>query len=188
VLLIDVAVGDRTAGERVVALATIDDLAKLAEKGGHIILHDAGGMRHRYIVQDAGTTYCYEIDGPARAQGAATRQPDARVSGDLVEAPRDLPDQTPAEVPAPTQWQATFLEALRTKSTVSEACRAVGVKLTTAYAERECVPAFAQAWDEARAYALMAMSGAIYVDSENKARRRPGSFWRRLFVRGYNTH
>lgn len=169
-LLVAVADGDQPPGARVVAIATIDDLARLAERGGQIILHEASGTRHRYIVQDAGTTYCYKIDGPARVHDAVAEPPHTPIRRDPVEAPQQLLDQTSAEAPPPAQWQSAFLEALRTKSTVSEACRTVGVKLTTVYEEREQVPAFAQAWDEARAHALMAMSEAIYTGSGNKAR------------------
>jgi signal peptidase I len=43
----------------VIEVATIDDLARLAERGGHMILHPIEQGISRYLVQDAGVTYCY---------------------------------------------------------------------------------------------------------------------------------
>jgi len=100
-LLVAVAVDDRPADARVVAVATIDDLAKLAERGGHIILHEVSGASHRYMVHDAGTTYCYQIDSSARVRGAVAEPPYAPAHGDSFELLPQLLDQTLAEAPPP---------------------------------------------------------------------------------------
>jgi hypothetical protein len=40
-------------------VATIDDLARLAERGGYMILHQIEQGVACYLVRDAGATYCY---------------------------------------------------------------------------------------------------------------------------------
>jgi hypothetical protein len=52
----------------VVEVATIDDLARLAERSGHMILHEIEIEQSvsRYVVQDAGVAYCYRAAVPAR--------------------------------------------------------------------------------------------------------------------------
>jgi len=60
-LLVSVhAAGDPTA-TRVVDVATIDDLARLAERNGRMILHETHGRAHQYLVQDGETTYRYQV-------------------------------------------------------------------------------------------------------------------------------
>ncbi len=44
-----------------VEVATIDDLARLAERSGRMILHEIEQGASRYVVQDDGVTYCYRI-------------------------------------------------------------------------------------------------------------------------------
>ena len=50
--------GPRTG--RIVDVETIDDLAKLAERAGGMVLHEASGSAHQYLVADGGTTYRYQ--------------------------------------------------------------------------------------------------------------------------------
>ena len=133
-LLIDVAGGDPQPGERVVELAAIEDLAKLAEKSGQMILHAQSGATHRYCVYDDGLCYCYYIGGTDR---------------DGYHLPQQPPDVVAA--PAPAAWHAIFLDALCEKGTVSEACRVANIGIAAAYQERMRVPAFAEAWNQARA-------------------------------------
>jgi signal peptidase len=45
----------------VIDVATIDDLARLAERGGHMILHQIDCPTACYIVQEAGMTYRYQM-------------------------------------------------------------------------------------------------------------------------------
>ncbi len=49
-----------TTSEQVVDVATIDDLVRLAERNGHMILHYARGATHDYLVKDDGLTYRYQ--------------------------------------------------------------------------------------------------------------------------------
>jgi hypothetical protein len=44
-----------------VELATIDDLARLAERGGHMLMHQLEQGVACYFVHDAGITYCYRV-------------------------------------------------------------------------------------------------------------------------------
>ncbi|HYN89261.1 MAG TPA: signal peptidase I [Ardenticatenaceae bacterium] len=60
-MLINVRDSGLQAGERVVEVASIEDLAKLAEKDGRMILHEPRGPAHHYYVQDAAVTYHYEV-------------------------------------------------------------------------------------------------------------------------------
>lgn len=49
---------------RVVELASIDDLAKLADRQGYMILHEQGEGAHRYVVQDGQITYRVDLTRP----------------------------------------------------------------------------------------------------------------------------
>jgi signal peptidase I len=133
-LLIDITSGDRLLGKRIVEVAAIGDLAKLAEKSGQMILHEVCSATHRYAVHDGGLIYCYQFAGS---------------DGDRSADPKQLPHA--AAPPIPAAWHAPFLHALCEKRTVSEACRVANIGIAAAYEERMHVPAFAQAWNQARA-------------------------------------
>jgi hypothetical protein len=49
------------ADDRVIDVATIDDLAKLAERESRMILCQSSDNAHRYFVQDGDVTYRYQI-------------------------------------------------------------------------------------------------------------------------------
>lgn len=57
-----VSVGHDTlgGGRRIVEVTNIDDLAKLAERLGSLILHEDRGALHNYYVQDTTVTYRYQ--------------------------------------------------------------------------------------------------------------------------------
>jgi signal peptidase I len=133
-LLIDIAGGERLLGKRIVEVAAIGDLAKLAEKSGQMILHEVCSATHRYAVHDGGLMYCYQFSG---------------ADGDRPAGNQQLP--LAAAPPVPAAWHAPFLHALREKGTISEACRMANIGIAAAYEERMHVPAFAQAWNQARA-------------------------------------
>ncbi len=59
-LLLDVRAGALEACSQIIAVAKIADLAKLAEREGRMMLHQADGGAHRYFVQDNGLTYLYQ--------------------------------------------------------------------------------------------------------------------------------
>jgi signal peptidase I len=65
-LLIAVRESSALAGA-LVEVATIDDLARLAERNGRMILHEIEQGASRYVVQDDGVAYCYRVAalGPA---------------------------------------------------------------------------------------------------------------------------
>jgi signal peptidase I len=133
-LLIDVTNGDSQPSERIVEVATIGDLAKLAEKSGYMILHEHISNTDRYCIHDDGLCYCYQC---------------ASQESDLFA----LAQQLPPEIGATAQggWQAIFLNELREKGTVSAACHRANISIAVAYEQRMRVAAFAQAWTEARA-------------------------------------
>ncbi len=142
-LLIDVAGGDYRPEERMVEVATIADLAKLAEKSGRMILHAYSGTMHRYILHDDGVCYCYQCAGAEQPVIALPQQ-------DLVAAAQAAP-----------AWQSAFLETLREHGTISEACRSANIGIAKAYEERMCAPAFAQAWTEARITLRESLAGKV---------------------------
>jgi hypothetical protein len=59
-LLINVNDTNPKPDTRVIKVASIDDLAKLAERDGHMILHEVRGTTHHYLVQDGTVTYSYQ--------------------------------------------------------------------------------------------------------------------------------
>jgi len=65
-LLINVCESDLLHNHRRVTVASVDDLAKIAERTGRMILHQSGGDGHIYIVQDNDIAYCYRIADAAR--------------------------------------------------------------------------------------------------------------------------
>ena len=123
-----VAVREHSAfeSEYVIDVASIDDLAKLAERIGGPMLYMPSDLSHGYVVRDGGITYRY------------------------VSMASTAPSET---VPASTDivWQQTFLDTLQQTGRVAEACSAAGVWLATVNLERSRSPEFAQAWDIAHA-------------------------------------
>src|SRR5262249_31336592 len=130
--------------------------AKLAEKHGAPILHEAVGPLHRYLVHDAAMAYCYQLGGDTTPQPTAPapirlRTPSpitSAIPGPVSEPDRcdHPPDRAGAPVEPPVPWQAAFLAALREHGRAPAACRVVGISIASAYLEREQVPTFAQAW------------------------------------------
>jgi hypothetical protein len=88
--------------------------------------------------------YCYQFSGTDR---------------DWPADPNQLPHA--AASPGQAAWHARFLHALREKGTISEACRMANIGIAAAYEERMHVPAFAQAWNQARAALRDAQSWEI---------------------------
>ncbi len=65
-LIITVSDPDLEMGRRLIQVAAIDDLARLAERDGRMILHQDDGSTQRYLVLDEMATYYYQ---PAVNQG-----------------------------------------------------------------------------------------------------------------------
>ncbi|WP_299644486.1 signal peptidase I [uncultured Chloroflexus sp.] len=115
-----------------VAVATMADLTRLAQRSGGLIIRDTSSEPSQYVFINDGTVYVYQ---------AAESDSEAYLRF------------TPAPVePCPplVDWRDRFLTTLRETGLVSEACQAVGVDPFTAYRERSQNLAFAQAWREAR--------------------------------------
>lgn len=162
-LMVDAAGGVQRGGARIIDLATMADLAKLAEKHGTPILHESAGPTHRYLVYDTAVAYRYQLRAGAARQDdapAPTEMPPRSIAPALPLVVRALrqydrvPDLVGDAVGPPKHWQAAFLAALREHGCAPEACRAAGIiSVASAYLERERVPAFALAWAEAQANA-----------------------------------
>ena len=61
-LIVDIKDGNIKASSPMIDIATIDDLAKLAERHNAMILHEAGVHTHSYYVQGDGVTYRFVIE------------------------------------------------------------------------------------------------------------------------------
>lgn len=70
-LLVNVRDSDLLAGRRLVQVAKIDDLARIAERGGRMILHEAAGDEHRYFIQEEDVVYHYRSAGAAAPLAAS---------------------------------------------------------------------------------------------------------------------
>ena len=55
--MIDVKGAPPTKAKSMIEVAAFEDLARLAEKNGRMILHASDGGEHHFYVDDAGTTY-----------------------------------------------------------------------------------------------------------------------------------
>jgi hypothetical protein len=64
-LLVVVRAGSLATDGRIVEVLTIDDLAKVAERNGSMILHEERGAVHCYCVQDGAVIYRYQSGRPA---------------------------------------------------------------------------------------------------------------------------
>ncbi|HMO58191.1 MAG TPA: signal peptidase I [Roseiflexaceae bacterium] len=127
-----------------ILVATIADLAKLAERLGVVIVHETQ-PHARYVVYTDTLAYVYRGVGE---QGMPERHaaPEMTVEAALAV----LPD-----------WESRFLTVLREKGIASEACRAVGISLEQAYRERAASATFAQAWAAARAEYMHQLKGGM---------------------------
>jgi hypothetical protein len=162
-ILIDAGSNQAPADEHQIILGTIDDLAKLAEKHGTMILHETAGATHRYSVHDGHATYCYNVPVvPERPDQDGTDQdqhpdratlPVASFAAPLAEPVPHTSTIVWAAAGEQRAWQPAFLAALRATGNASLACQQTGISITLAYRERIQVPAFAEAWNQARAAA-----------------------------------
>ncbi len=140
-LLIDVAGLPVVPSNRVVQIGSFEDLAKLAERQGVLIMHDTSAMQPRYLMQHEQVIYLY---------------------GEPFSSP-PMPPEVVQQESAHQEpvWQEQFLAALRESGLAADACRAVGVDIVTVYRERERSAEFSQAWKDARlvAWQRRAMKG-----------------------------
>lgn len=135
-MIVDIAGQPDQHTARAVRIGTIEDLAKLAERQGALILRDSSTQPARYFVQDGGATYMYRASAPGAPEAPAAIEPSRPA------APAGPADGLP--------WQERFLQSLRETGIAAEACRSIGISMADAYQERERSSEFAQAWNEAR--------------------------------------
>ncbi len=69
-MLVDVQAGRSPASQRAIDVASMDDLARLAERSNAVILHEASGSQHIYSVEGQQLTYRY-----SEQTGAGLEQP-----------------------------------------------------------------------------------------------------------------
>ncbi|WP_129628340.1 signal peptidase I [Candidatus Oscillochloris fontis] len=137
-LLIEVTGLPSLPANQVVQIGSFEDLAKLAERHGALIMHDTSASQPRYFMQHEQVLYVYGAPLEA-APIVQHEQPEYEVRPKHAEPP----PQEPA-------WQADFLHALRETGLAADACRAIGIDIITVYHERERSAEFAQAWKDAR--------------------------------------
>lgn len=82
--LITVHDSDLKTTDRVIKVATIDELAKLAEKDGRMILHQSFGQAHNYYVQDSAVTYVYQVRPNDGSSGILQPRPHASAACDPI--------------------------------------------------------------------------------------------------------
>jgi hypothetical protein len=145
-LLIDAAEPPPPAA-REIAVARFDELARLAERRGALVLHETDGATHRYTVPDGEVSYYYRVAERLPADTHPARVSVAPTKASNNEMP-ESPDVAAPDLPA--DWQANFLTALRETGLTTEACRLAEVSILAPYREREDNPAFAAAWAEIR--------------------------------------
>jgi hypothetical protein len=64
-ILIDVEKGSsKTKDSHIIVVASFDDLVKMADRYGNMILHESRGKTHHYSIQDEGTLYRYSMVEP----------------------------------------------------------------------------------------------------------------------------
>jgi signal peptidase I len=72
-LLIELRGEAPEAAGQTVEVARFDDLAKIAERGGHMVLHQVAGGTHRYLVWDGSVAYRYSLIETRTNQPAVPR-------------------------------------------------------------------------------------------------------------------
>lgn len=102
-LLMDVAEQTPMPSGGVVDIASMDDLARLADRHGTMILHMQRNFLHYYFVQSNGATYRYVIS-TGRAD-VTQSQPSAPVPVIPVEVEAQI-ESAQEPIPLPPQWQA----------------------------------------------------------------------------------
>jgi signal peptidase len=121
-------------------ILSIEDLVKLAERLGAVIVCEPHAEHERYVVYTETVAYIYT---PAVTTHAES---------ELLETPPE----------SPAGWEHAFLQVLREQGLATEASRAAGISLVAAYQRREASPAFASAWNAARhEYRRPSQKGAI---------------------------
>ena len=80
-LLVNVRDSNLSVGRSVVEVASIDDLAKIAERNSRMILHQAHAGEHAYFVQEDDITYCYKAASGTTPTVVVTRAVPATEGG-----------------------------------------------------------------------------------------------------------
>lgn len=96
-MLVDVYEQNIAPSASVIDVATIDDLARLAERQGTMILHMTQNFLHYYLVQESGTTYRYVIS--TGRKGIADNMPIANKEIAYITSPVEEHVVEPAPIP-----------------------------------------------------------------------------------------
>lgn len=101
-MLVDVYEQNLAPSSSVIDVATMDDLARLAERQGTMILHMTRNFLHYYFVQSNGTTYRYVISAGRKGAVETEAQADVVTSHatPVVQEPAFVPETIHREAPA----------------------------------------------------------------------------------------
>jgi signal peptidase I len=126
-MLMDVYEQTFEPSSTIIDVTEMDDLAKLAERHGTMILHMQRNFLHYYFVQSSGTTYRYVIT--TGKQGVSQTETPIQARDEVVpfitETPPEIipeplkeiiqPEFTPLPIPLPPQWEAMLQQPIRQK-------------------------------------------------------------------------
>ena len=74
-LLVDIKPGSlKTKGLSVIEVTSFQDLRKMAERYGALIMHEVSGTTHRYAVQDGSTLYSFSMESSLEAKDENQKQ------------------------------------------------------------------------------------------------------------------
>ncbi|MCQ3936492.1 MAG: signal peptidase I [Chloroflexi bacterium] len=103
-LLVDVYEQNLAPSTSMVDVASLDDLARLAERHGTMILHMQRNFLHFYFVQSHGTTYRYVVSaGKKGTVEAGSEQEKIAASFETVEKPASSPEPKPKRGEPPAE-------------------------------------------------------------------------------------
>lgn len=134
-MLVDVYEHNVAPDSPVIDVAAMDDLARLAERHGTMILHMTRNFLHYYFVQNGGVTYRYVIT--AGRKGVPATEPPAQ----QMESPPQQPNHIPAPTPAPSALETTIPNSIRGENRTVYVYVPPRERIQPAAARRETPPA-----------------------------------------------
>ncbi len=106
-MLVDVYKQNLVPTSTIIDLASIDDLAKLAERQGTMILHMTLNFLHYYLVQINGTTYRYVVSAGKKGIVADDSNYDEAPIAAVRAAENHAPPAKPVFQKTPRHWKTT---------------------------------------------------------------------------------
>jgi signal peptidase I len=110
-MLMDVYEQDFAPSATTIDVAAMDDLARLAERHGTMILHMQRAFLHYYLVQSSGATYRYVIT--TGRKGAPQTEPPAQPPITPAPPTTEQPEFSPMPIPLPPQWETLLQQPVR---------------------------------------------------------------------------